>query len=147
MVGRRTLVVSLPCILVGTDFSAGAAAALAEARRIAAPLGLELAVVHVVEGYGAGTWRAGGEAERWLADGAVRLDDLVVRSGLPWIELVREAERTGAAMLVVGSHGRSGFQPVALGSTATRLGILSPRPVLLVNPRAVRETEPAAAGA
>jgi nucleotide-binding universal stress UspA family protein len=131
---------------VGTDFSAGAAAALAEARRMATRLGLELAVVHVVEGYGAGTWREGGEAERWLAGGALRLDDLVVRNGLPWIELVREAERTGAAMLVVGSHGRSGFQPVALGSTATRLGILSPRPVLLVNPRTVREAEPAPAG-
>ena len=58
------------------------------------------------------------------------------------MELVRVAGERGAQMIVVGTHGRSGFQPVALGSTAARLALLSPRPTLLVGSRERTPAEP-----
>jgi nucleotide-binding universal stress UspA family protein len=45
---------------------------------------------------------------------------------------VRYAHEIMPAMIVVGSHGTSGFQPLSLGSTAARLAVLSPFPVLVV---------------
>jgi nucleotide-binding universal stress UspA family protein len=65
----------------------------------------------------------------------VVLADVVVRSGTPWLEIVRYAQERPAEVVVVGTHGSTGFQPLSLGATAGRLAILSPRPVLLVGPK------------
>lgn len=98
-------------ILVGLDFSPSAVDALAVARRMAAAFGTHLDPVHVLE--------------------------VTVRCGLPWVELARRAQAVKPTMVIVGSHGHAGHQPVALGSTAQRLALISPVPVLIV--RAGRE--------
>ena len=71
---------------------------------------------------------------------ALELDPALVRtrSGVPWVEVARRARESGAVLVVVGSHGGSGFQPLALGSTAVKLALQAPCPVVVVGPRAVK---------
>jgi nucleotide-binding universal stress UspA family protein len=122
-------------LLVGVDFSDGARAALAEARRLADRMQVVLHVIHVSDPVQGSETALGPIAEQWLAEANVSRDQLHVRSGQPWAELARLAGSTGAVAVVIGSHGRSGYQPVALGSTATRLGVLASCPVIVVNRR------------
>lgn len=117
-------------ILVGLDFSEGSARALAEARQLGRKLGLEVRALHVAEGFPASG--AGGRVPERPELAAVDGAPVEVRHGYPWVELVRYAHEILPAMIVVGSHGTSGFQPLALGSTAARLAVLSPFPVLVV---------------
>jgi nucleotide-binding universal stress UspA family protein len=134
-------------ILVGTDFSEGAALALETARGLASRLGARIEIVHVIERYGDTDWLTDGPALEWLQRLGIDRDALVVRSGFPWVELVRHAHDSPPIMIVVGSHGSSGFQPLALGSTAGRMGVLSPYPVLVVTGAAAsRRTAGATAG-
>ena len=119
-------------ILVGTDFSEGAALALEAARGLAAKLGATIEVVHVVERYGDADWRSDGPALEWLERQNIDRDELAVGSGFRGVELGRHAHDCAPIMIAVGSHGSSGFQPLALGSTAGRMGVLSPYPVLVV---------------
>lgn len=124
-------------ILVGIDFSAGAAAALREARSLAWSLDSVLDLVHVVQGSPNGHWTSDPAAVTWMRAAHLSPRTLVVRRGVPWVELARRADETGAAIMVVGSHGRSGYQPVALGSTAARLAVAAPCPVLVARSRLV----------
>jgi nucleotide-binding universal stress UspA family protein len=48
--------------------------------------------------------------------------------------IVREASRWPADLVVLGTHGRRGFQHLMLGSVAEKVARLSPGPVLLVPP-------------
>jgi nucleotide-binding universal stress UspA family protein len=123
-------------LMVGTDFSEGSAAALAEGRRLAARLGVAVEVVHVVDGVERPGWRPGGLADAWLQGAGLSPDDLRIRVGSPWVELARLTDDPAALLLVVGSHGRSGYQPLALGSTASRVSMSARCPVVLVSPQA-----------
>lgn len=49
--------------------------------------------------------------------------------------IVDEADAIDADLLVIGSHGRSGFERLLLGSTAERVVRTSPCPVLVVSPQ------------
>lgn len=123
------------CVLVGTDFSAGSTAALKEARRLAERLRCGVRVMHVVESEPATGWEPSDDARSWLR--AVALDEatLDVRFGSAWIELARYADACSPTFLVIGSHGASGYQPVAMGTTAQRLSLTARHPVLLVGAR------------
>lgn len=46
--------------------------------------------------------------------------------------IVELAQRTGASMIVMGTHGRSALMSVVMGSVATQVVASSPVPVLLV---------------
>lgn len=124
-------------ILVGLDFSPSAVDALAVARRMAAAFGTHLDPVHVLEDRDAPAWGDDAGIGRWLIQARLREDAVTVRCGLPWVELARRAQAVKPTMVIVGSHGHAGHQPVALGSTAQRLALISPVPVLIV--RAGRE--------
>lgn len=115
-------------ILIGTDFSAGARAAHREGTVLAQALGQSIVLVHVLPRVG-GT--LGADARTWLR--AARVDEraLVLRHGTPWIELLRHATDEGATMVVIGSHGRSGYQGITTGSTTGRLILRSPVPVVI----------------
>ncbi len=52
--------------------------------------------------------------------------------------IVDAAERFGADLIVMGTHGRSGLQRVFLGSVAEGVLRRSPVPVVVVPPRAAR---------
>lgn len=88
---------------------------------------------------------AAGDMERLLGeygDHGVRTDVLVVESAGPvHREILGQARRLGADLLVMGTHGRSGFERMLLGSTTEKVLRRSTIPVLTVPPRA----DPAAA--
>lgn len=53
-------------------------------------------------------------------------------SGRAAPEIVAHAKKTGVDLIVMGTHGRSGFQHALLGSVAERVVHHSPCPVLVV---------------
>lgn len=122
-------------VLVGTDFSDAARMALQEARRLAVQLGTHVEVLHVVDSGGAS------DLTGWLEDAGMSTGDLRIRYGSAWVEITRYAGEVEPIMIVIGSHGRSGYQPLAVGSTATRLSVQARWPVVLVSPRVAVRTE------
>jgi nucleotide-binding universal stress UspA family protein len=52
--------------------------------------------------------------------------------GVPHELIARTARSRKADLLVIGTHGRSGLAKLFLGSVATRLVSMTPRPVLTV---------------
>ena len=124
-----------PRLLVATDFSTAAAAALDQGRRLGDQLRFDVEVLHVAEDYNADEWRHQPSARTWLDTTGTPEAEVVTRSGIPWVEVARRADEIGATLVVIGSHGRSGYHPLRLGSTAERLGSTSPCPVVLVSAR------------
>jgi nucleotide-binding universal stress UspA family protein len=55
-----------------------------------------------------------------------------VLEGIPFEEIVREARRRRADLVVMGTHGRTGVARFFLGSVAARVLALAPCPVLTV---------------
>lgn len=118
-------------ILVGVDFSDASAVAAQRAREIAHSSGAEVVVLHVTDGQ---RWSWPAERLAWLAALDLSPDEVVVRTGLPWLQLARFADEIRPAMVVVGSHGAGGFHPVAPGSTAMMLLTRVRVPLLVVPP-------------
>ncbi len=117
-------------ILVATDFSDEAEAALRYAIDYARRFGARLHLLHVF---------SQGEVEvtRLLADAAALAAPgvpVIVSStgGDPAEEILRYAQRHPVDLIVVGTHGRSGFSRVLLGSVAERVLRGATRPVLTV---------------
>jgi nucleotide-binding universal stress UspA family protein len=142
-------------ILVPTDFSAGSERAWAEARRLAARLGAELVLVHVLvetplysEGPftmkqtrgvfdAARAWAVKTLGEWTAAAAAAGISARwVLRTGVPYKEIVGAAARESADLIVIGTHGRGGLDRALLGSVADRVIRLAPCPVVTV-----RDTE------
>ena len=85
------------------------------------------------------TWRAGGErlvaqavaaakAAGVGADGVVHCDPGMRICD----EILAEAERSGAGLIVIGTHGRTGVGRLWLGSNAEYVLRVSPIPVLVI---------------
>ena len=125
-------------VVVGVDFSDGSNGALVAARGLGLAWDADLHLVHVREP-GADAREIDPDGE-YIAVGPGPSSplELRVRIGDPWIELAREAIAVDALAIVLGSHGRSGFQPIELGSTAARVGLIAPCPVVVIGPRARR---------
>lgn len=140
-------------LLVPTDFSEDAERALEVALRLAAPgpdEAVDLTLLHAyflpIEYTAYGTIPTSphyledvaGEAERRLTELAERLGrpGLAVASaaveGYPPEVILREAQRLGAELVAMGTHGRSGLEHLLLGSTAERVVQRAPCPVLTV---------------
>jgi universal stress protein A len=134
-----------------TDFSNTAQAAEAQAVAMARMLGAELIFLHVATdgmlygetAFGAAELERIYEAQRdWAARAvdervaAARAAGIaargVVRVGVPADEIVRTADDEKAAMIVIGTHGRGGFQRLMLGSVADRVLRRATCPVLVV---------------
>lgn len=60
--------------------------------------------------------------------------DVLVTVGTPAIAIQADAERMGADLVVIGTHGRSGFRGFLLGSVAERLLRTLAVPLLIVPP-------------
>ncbi|MBL0225223.1 MAG: universal stress protein [Geobacteraceae bacterium] len=56
----------------------------------------------------------------------------VVVAGIPYEEVLRKAEETGASLIVLGTHGRTGIDHLIFGSTAERVVRSATCPVLTI---------------
>lgn len=133
-----------------TDFSDSADVAFEEALRVARNDDTRLLLVHVIEPVYAGggdVAAVGALALREAAEAAARraFDRLlaaaktagvdacdVLRTGFAAEEIAKLATERDAALIVMGTHGRTGLRRLVMGSVADRVLALAPCPVLTV---------------
>jgi universal stress protein A len=135
---------SLDAILVPLDFSDTSFGALETALSIAPRERVHLA--HVLPVAGGLAWAVGGSApDAARVEGARHRmqreltehgfdpagHPLHVRVGAPGPEICELADRIGAGLIIIGSHGRGGLEKLILGSVAYDVVRNSRRPVLL----------------
>lgn len=72
-------------------------------------------------------------ADRVASSGGEATSSIVAAERSVWATVLEEAERRGAAAVVVGSRGRSGIASVLLGSTSSGVVHHADRPVLVVH--------------
>jgi nucleotide-binding universal stress UspA family protein len=158
--GRTAMTDSLNRILVPVDFSAHSEKAIRFATTLANKFGARLSLLHVVEDpFVTGAWQAEvfvpnipellndlikaaqtqmTERQKELATHGVAVESAVI-SGRPATAIVEYASTGQFDLIVMGTHGRTGFSHALLGSVAERVVQKAPCPVL-----SVRETTPAA---
>ena len=125
-------------ILVATDFSAAADRAVETAVELARRGGGRVFILHVYELSSFVSKDAARDIERKLAALCRRFDDAGVpfttawRAGVAADEVVAFAREIGCELVVVGTHGRRGWDRFALGSVAERIVRMAPMPVLTV---------------
>jgi nucleotide-binding universal stress UspA family protein len=141
-------------ILVGVDFSPSSDEAVQHALNAARHHGAELVLAHVchIEGFPVDRDSIGDDVfhqvarwnfeqtrtdlhdlrDRLVGQGAVVSDVLV--EGRPGKALCEAAERLGAALVVVGSHGRTGIPRFLMGSVAEHVARFSGTSVLVTRP-------------
>ena len=145
-----------PSIVCPVDFSEPSRAALNYAAAVAEHLGARLLVVAVEDPLLAATAEAAGlqplaqQAEEELRHfvGSVvsspassrAIIEFAVTVGHPAPEIVRLAEQSGSALIVISSHGRSGLTKRFFGSTTERVLREATVPVLITPPGAPRVT-------
>ena len=135
-------------ILVPTDFSDDASAALTYALGLALPFGAAVALLHVVEDpLAAGVWSSelytaeiAGLQINLVRDAEQRLKEYAAEQGGPITTEVRTgpaarvildfAREQAFDLIVMGTHGRTGLAHVVMGSVAERVVRLAPCPVL-----------------
>jgi universal stress protein A len=138
-------------ILVPVDFSKGSDRAVAQAETLALALGADLELFHAYQlpvlalpdssvtvspTYVADlTERAQRELDRYRIDIESRGVEAHVKllEGSPADAIIERAEALHALMIVLGTHGRSGFRRFLLGSTAERVVRTATVPVLTVH--------------
>jgi nucleotide-binding universal stress UspA family protein len=138
-------------ILLPSDFSECSAEAARAARRLAEHFGSRLIVLHVLDEPAALDPMFRGEVpvellrgrmEQYAREGMERFVnahfqgfpgvETLAASGVPYREIIRAARETGAGLIVIGTHGRTGVEHVIFGSTAEKVVRMAPCPVLSV---------------
>jgi universal stress protein A len=137
-------------ILAPTDFSPASQKALKYALRFARDFGSELTLLHVLEPAVspafAGLPAAPALSESELADAEEGLRTLVesargagvaavrsrVRMGVATHEIVEAAKELDVDLIVIATHGYTGWKHFAIGSTAARVARAAPCPVLVI---------------
>lgn len=128
-------------ILCPVDFDANSARALEIAAELAREREARLYVLHVVAipsgpevalDFSKLEGRARERLERLAREriGARTRWEVHVRSGPPALEILRAAERFGAELIVMATHGRKGLKHLVLGSVAESVVREAPCPVL-----------------
>jgi nucleotide-binding universal stress UspA family protein len=140
---------SMKKLLVAVDLSEPSKQVIETAVRLATALGGSVELVHVREPFVyamAGQYGPSSEQEqalvawidRALAEAGDRLNQARVPCvttslyGSPAREIVAHADKIGADLIVVGTHGRGGLTHAVLGSVAERIVQKAKRPVLTV---------------
>ena len=138
-------------ILVPFDFSEPCEVALKSALGLAKNTGAEIELLHVydapTQAFGKGlivsSEEAVAELEKFVCDKlearaqriAKKCGNKVrhsARQGNAHVEIVKYAHKKRVDMIVIGTHGRSGFDYAVLGSVAERVVQRAPCPVLVV---------------
>jgi glycine betaine transporter len=136
-------------VLVPLDFSDPANQALEYALQLAQQLQARVTLLHVIHipplgGANLPAYMAHVEAHAQEAMEAclqhVQQTGLPVQSlivqGVPWQEIVDKAQDMQADLMVMSTHGRTGFLHLFLGSVAERVVRLASCPVLVTRPAA-----------
>jgi nucleotide-binding universal stress UspA family protein len=145
-----TTMVPLQNILFATDFSTASENAFRYAEVIARRYGSKIFVAHVIgpETYTLAppeTWAATQNvledaARKEMHDLGLRLagfpHQVLLRHGEIWETLASLIEDHHINMMVIGTHGRTGFEKLLLGSVAERIFRQAKCPVLTVGPKA-----------
>ncbi|MDY0078077.1 MAG: universal stress protein [Bacteroidales bacterium] len=133
-------------ILVGIDFSDCSINAFEHALNIAEKAEANLTLIWVNKPdntrnlYGLGANEIMHKAEKQLSElinknqhkltkGTI---DFVTRSGKVYVELVAAAEELDVFLIVIGTHGSSGFEEFWIGSNANRIVSATERPVITI---------------
>lgn len=143
--------IHLKQILVPVDFSAPSQQALRYALRFAKEFHGEVTLLHVVEkaaiGSGFADIPSGFDySDEQLSDAKKNLGalaassqeagcptiDSTVRSGLPAHEIVEAAKELDTDLIVIATHGYTGWKHFCIGSTAERVVRAAPCPVFVV---------------
>lgn len=137
-------------ILVATDFSPCSAKALEVAGSVANEFGARILLCHALEAPEENTLLGGSlkpmlnfPEEQRKAETALRaeakkagiedlVDDVLVRLHQPGTEVPECAKEMNCDLIVVGTHGRTGFRHFVLGSVTERIVRHSEVPVLVV---------------
>jgi universal stress protein A len=148
--GNKQKPITIRKILVPTDFSPASGKSLSYALRFAEGLNSEITLLHVLEPETpltlAGRPAATAFSEEELADaeaGLRALADLantaggaraksILRTGVATHEIVEAAKELDVDLIVIGTHGFTGWKHFAIGSTAERVARAAPCPVLVV---------------
>jgi nucleotide-binding universal stress UspA family protein len=126
-------------VLVPTDFSPGAAAALDRAVGLPLPGGARIVLLHVLPVATAQQGEAERVARDALAAAAARATppgvtiSSEIASGDPFEQIIARARVLGASLIVIGRHGRRAIRDLFIGSTAERTIRYGDVPVLVVN--------------
>jgi nucleotide-binding universal stress UspA family protein len=146
---RKDITMASQRFLVPIDFSEPANQALEYAINLAGKLDAHLTLLHVIQSVPLGGVDMGvtlpytylQDLETEITQGmeacltrvtAAGLEgDMVVVHGVPFHEIVETAKTQQVALIVMGTHGRSGLQHVLLGSVAEKVVRLAPCPVLV----------------
>ena len=143
--------INLKRILVPVDFSPLSKKALLYAARLAQQFKAEVNLFHVVEpeippafdGYmiapppisnGSGASCAG-QMKTWvntIRNAGVTRVGSTIRHGLAALEIVEAAKELDVDLIVIATHGYTGWKHFAIGSTAERVVRAAPCPVLVV---------------
>jgi len=147
-------------VLVATDFSEAAAAALGRAAQLAERAEAELTVVHVIEDPTGAVPATSFEFDWTIPPGEIRRAERRLRAaaeerlvklikpfqatirklrsevcvGVPFVEIIRAALRKNVDLVVAGTRGLSVLPRLLVGSTAERLVRKCPCPVWVVKP-------------
>jgi nucleotide-binding universal stress UspA family protein len=135
-------------ILIATDGSEIANKAMPHAIELAKALGAKLSAVTVAEPYDAVVAaESHGDYNERSAESAAEILSVVTSTAgaagiecdviheqnrLPYEGVIEAAEKVGADLIVVGSHGRRGIEGLLIGSQTTKLLTHSKIPALVV---------------
>jgi nucleotide-binding universal stress UspA family protein len=155
---KRTLSPKLSQILVATDFSDSADAALRQAAWLAKRTGARITLMHVLSDVGqamasmpsSARWElVAGDINKFERELRRRSDDRLAKIaakhrkglapilchtllGVPFIEIIHAVQKDGHDLVIAGTRGISGVKRFFLGSTAERLVRQCPCPVWIV---------------
>jgi nucleotide-binding universal stress UspA family protein len=138
-------------ILVPTDFSPASNEALKYAADFAVKVGAQITLLHAVEPLPAIDLQYYPmilENEEMMLDCRRELENLpahekldpklflrsIVQNGVPFHEITSAAKSLNMDLIIIATHGYTGFKRVLLGSTAERVVRYAPCPVLTVRP-------------
>lgn len=133
------------CVVVPIDFSEDSFQAVQVGKEFVEDHA-DLHLIHVTQPWSeheiGGTWGRKTEEERIksikeaiqekMKDTEYKNVPIEIRIGSPPVEITRYAEKTGAELIVMPSHGRTGLQHFALGSVAERVIRKADCPVLVL---------------
>jgi universal stress protein A len=137
-------------ILAPTDFSAASEKSLKYAVRLGREFGSEITFLHILEPLVPLTFEGlfmppplpdaeQSETEKSLKalvasawDGGITRARAKFRRGIAWYEIVEAAKDLDVDLIVIATHGYTGWKHFAIGSTAERVARAAPCPVLVV---------------